>query len=113
MNYLRAQNDAFDNQARILIDSAPRRSDLRLLPLQFGSFDQVAIAPAKTRHGMEYTIRFALKRDGTSSSPSLFRRCCFSGHLGGCLDFWPSTVRTKSLLSFVSATLRPRLHAPS
>jgi hypothetical protein len=38
---------------------------------------------------------------------------CFSGHLGGCLDFWPSTVRTKSLPSFVSATLRLRLHAPS
>ena len=38
---------------------------------------------------------------------------CFSGHLGGCLDFCPSTVRTKSLPSFVSATLRLRLHAPS
>jgi hypothetical protein len=46
-------------------------------------------------------------------SPSLFRRCCFSGHLGGCLDFWPSTVRTKSLPSFASATLRPGLHALS
>jgi len=54
-------------------------------------------------------------------TPSLFRRCCSSGHLGLCLDLVVSqipisanpTVRTKSLLPFVSATLRSCLHAPS